>query len=263
MDVTDVLSERRAAPKGINAMLVTSLLAHAVLFGGFLFAPGGWLDSRKATPPTVMTISLSGGNEGPANGGMTSISARAVQEQKLPDEPKRPEPVRPPAAKVPEMTVPVPKKTPVKAPPPPKVAQAPDDAKGRTPTKGAEVRPGTALAETGARGQGFGLSSGGGQGSGSRLDVADFCCPDYIVLMVERVRSNWVSRAEVAGEAIVKFTIERDGTISGAEVERSSGYTALDIAALRAVIGSRQLPPLPAPYPNASLGVHLSFQYTR
>lgn len=263
MDVSDVLTERQAAPKGMNGMLVASLLAHAVVGLGFLFAPGGWLDVRKAEPKTVMNITLGGGNEGPANGGMTSVSARAVQEQKLPEEPKRPEPVRPPAAKVPEMTVPLPKKAPVKTPPPPKVAQAPDDAKGRTPTRGEETRPGTALAETGARGQGFGLSSGGGQGAGSRLDVADFCCPDYLVLMVERVRANWVSRAEVPGEAIVKFSIQRDGSIAGAEVERSSGFTALDIAALRAVIGARQLPPLPAAYPNQSLGVHLNFQYTR
>ena len=263
MDVTDVLSDRSAEPRGIQAMLAASIAVHAVLLAGFLFAPGGWFDARKTAPKTIMTITLGGGNEGPANGGMTSVSARAVQVQTPPDEPKRPEPVRPPAAKVPEMTVPVPKKVPIKAPPRPKVAQAPDDAKGRTPTKGAETRVGTALAETGARGQGFGLSSSGGQGSGSRLDVADFCCPDYIVLMVERVRANWVSRAEVAGEAIVKFTIQRDGTVSGAEVEKSSGYTALDIAALRAVISSRQLPPLPSAYPNQSLGLHLSFQYIR
>lgn len=262
MEVTDVLIERQAAPKGMNGMLAASLLAHAVLLTGFVLAPGGWLDAKKEPPKTVMNITLGGGNEGPANGGMTSISARPVQVQ-TPEEPKRPEPVRAPAAKVPEMTVPIPKKPPVKAPPPPKVAQAPDDAVGRTPTKGAETRVGTALAETGARGQGFGLSTGGGQGSGSKLDVADFCCPDYIVQMVDRVRSTWVSRAEVPGLTIVKFTIQRDGTISGAEVERSSGFTALDIAALRAVVGTRQLAPLPAAYPNASLGVHLNFEYTR
>ncbi|MEQ1911339.1 MAG: energy transducer TonB [Vicinamibacterales bacterium] len=261
--MTDVLSDRRAAPRGMQQMLVASLAAHAVLFAGFLFAPGGWFDSQKAAPKTVMTITLGGGNEGPVNGGMTSVSARAVQVQTPLDEPKRPEPVRAPAAKVPEMTVPIPKKPPVKAPPPPKVAQAPDDAVGRTPTKGAETRVGTAFAETGARGQGFGLSTGGGQGSGSKLDVADFCCPDYIIQMVDRVRSTWVARAEVPGLTIVKFTIQRDGIITGAEVEKSSGYTALDIAALRAVIGTRQLPPLPTGYPNASLGVHLNFDYLR
>lgn len=263
MDVTDVLRDRMDAPRGFDKMLATSAIAHLVLAGGFIFAPGGWLDSQKAPPKTIMTISLGGGNEGPVNGGLTSIGGRAVQEVKPPDEPKRPEPVRPPAAKAPEMTVPIPNRTPTKAPPPPKVAQAPDEARGRTPTRGAETRTGSAIAETGARGQGFGLSTGGGQGSGSRLDVADFCCPDYIVLMVDRIRSNWVSRAEVSAVAIVQFTIQRDGTIADASVERSSGYTALDLAALRAVIGTRQLTPLPAGYPNPTLGVHLNFEYKR
>jgi protein TonB len=210
-----------------------------------------------------MTISLDGGDGGPANGGMTSISARPVQEVKPPDEPRRPEPVRPPAAKAPEMTVPLPNKSPAKSPPPPKVAQAPDEARGRTPTRGAEVRTGSAVAETGARGQGFGLSSSGGTGAGARLDVADFCCPDYVVQLLERVRTSWDSRAEAPGLAIVKFTIQRDGTITGAEVERSSGYTALDLAALRAVIATRQLQPLPAAYPNPTLGLHLNFEYKR
>jgi protein TonB len=251
------------APRGLERMFAVSILAHAVIVGVLVFAPGGWLDSRKAPPKTIMTISLGGGNEGPVNGGITSIGGRAVQQVKPPDEPKRPEPVRPPAAKVPDMTVPLPKQTPTKAPPPPKVAQAPDEARGRTPTRGEETRTGSAVAETGARGQGFGLSTGGGQGSGARLDVADFCCPDYIVMMVDRIRSNWLSRAETPAVAVVKFTIQRDGTISGAEIERSSGYTALDLAALRAVVGTRQLTPLPAGYPNSSLGVHLNFEYKR
>src|ERR687888_350689 len=63
--------------------------------------------------------------------------------------------------------------------------QAPEGAKGRTPTKGPQTRFGSTVAETGTRGQGFGLSSGGGPGSGSTLDVADFCCPDYLMLMIE------------------------------------------------------------------------------
>jgi TonB family protein len=262
MEVSDVLNERRNEPKGLEMMAAASMVFHAVLLAGFIFAPGGWLDSRRAEPKTIMTITLGGGNEGPENGGMTAVGGRAVQVQ-TPEEPKRPEPVRPPAAKAPEMTVPIPNKAPVKTAPPPKVQQAPDDAKGRTPTKGDEPRPGSALAETGARGLGFGLSTAGGQGSGSRLDVADFCCPEYIVLMVERIRSNWAARAEVPGLTIVKFTIQRDGSITDAAVERSSGFTALDIAALRAVMGTRQLPPLPAAYSNPSLGVHLNFDYIR
>ena len=61
----------------------------------------------------------------------------------------------------------------------------------------------------------------------------------------------------------MKFTIQRDGTIADAQVEKSSGYTTLDIAALRAVVGTRQLQPLPAAYTNPSLGLHLTFEYRR
>jgi len=263
VDVTDVLRDRMNEPKGIERMFAASILAHAVVVAGFIFAPGGWLDSQKAAPRTVMTITLGGGNEGPANGGMTPMSARPVQEVKPPDEPKRPEPVRPPAAKAPEMTVPIPNKAPTKTPPPPKVAQAPDEARGRTPTRGAEVRTGSAVAETGARGQGFGLSSAGGSGSGSRLDVADFCCPDYIIQMVQRVRSNWVAQAEVPGMAVVKFTIQRDGKIVDISLERSSGYQNIDLSSQRALFVTKTLNPLPAQFPNPTLTVHLNFEYQR
>ena len=44
------------------------------------------------------------------------------------------------------------------------------------------MQKGTAVAETGAQGQGFGLSSGGG-GDGGYLDVANFCCPEYLATM--------------------------------------------------------------------------------
>jgi TonB family protein len=125
------------------------------------------------------------------------------------------------------------------------------------------VTTGSAVAETGARGQGFGLSTGGGVGSGSRLDVADFCCPDYLLLMVERIRANWNARAGTVGEVIVTFTIDRDGRISGVSQETSSGNAVLDLNAMRAVVATRQLLPLPAAFPNPTLTVHLNFQYNR
>jgi TonB family protein len=262
-DVADVLRDRSAEPAGLDRMVVVSVLVHGLVFGGLWLAPEGWLPGRSAAPRTVMTITLGGGNGGPANGGMTSIGGRPVQAQKPPEDVKKPEPVRPPAAKTPVMTLPVPGKAPTKATPSPAVKQAPPDARGRTPTQGAETRPGSAVAETGARGQGFGLSTSGGTGGGARLDVADFCCPEYIVLMVEKIRSNWNARAEVSGETVIKFVIQRDGTIVGGEVEKQSGYTALDINALRAVVSTRQLAALPAAFPNPTLPVHLTFQYTR
>jgi TonB family protein len=143
------------------------------------------------------------------------------------------------------------------------VKQAPDEARGRTPTRGAETSAGSAVAFTGARGQGFGLSSGGGPGSGSRLDVADFCCPDYLTAMIERIRMNWDQKQDTIGQAVVRFTIQRDGTLTNVALEQSSGSPILDLAAQRALVLTRQLPPLPSQFPDPTLGVHLTFIYQR
>ena len=196
MDVTDVLRDRAHEPSGFQRMTVVSIAVHVVALAGFMFAPAGWLDSQSDfDPKTIMTISLGSGGEGPQSGGLTTMGGRAVQAPA--PEQARPEPVRPPAAVAPEMTLPTPGAKP--RPSSPDAKQAPDDARGRTATRGAEPRPGTAIAETGVRGQGFGLSSGGGPGVGASLDVGDFCCPDYILTMVQRITKNWSQRPERHG----------------------------------------------------------------
>jgi len=261
MDATDVLRERLREPPGLDRMAAVSIALHVVVIAFVLLAPGGWLGPKSAPPQTVMTITL-GGAPGPVNTGMTAMGGRAVQAAAPPDAPKRPEPIRAPAAKTPEMVLPKPGVKPTKAPTT-AVKEAPDEARGRTPTRGAQVAQGSAVADTGARGQGFGLASGGGAGTGSSLDVANFCCPDYLMVMIERIRTNWNQQAEVAGQTIVKFTIQRDGRLTDVAVERPSGYTILDLNAQRAVAMTRQIPALPAAFPNPTLTVHLNFQYQR
>jgi bla regulator protein BlaR1 len=123
-------------------------------------------------------------------------------------------------------------------------------------------RPIADAAGAGGSGLGFGLSTGGGPGTGSTLDVADFCCPQYVALMLERIRSGWTQQVEVAGTAVIKFTLERDGRITQTSVERTSGYETLDLAARNAV-AITQLPPLPQEFSNPTLTVHLNFQYRR
>jgi TonB family protein len=159
------------------------------------------------------------------------------------------------------MTIPRPNARVTKATPGPQVKQAPTDARGRTPTKGAQTSAGSSVAETGTRGQGFGLSSGGGPGSGSMLDVADFCCPDYLFVMIERIRGAWVQNQGASGQSRIKFTIQRDGTLVSPQVESSSGNATLDLAAQRAVAMTRKLPPLPDAFPNPTLTVYLNFIY--
>ena len=259
-DVSDVLRDRLQTPAGLRRMLTVSVAVHLALTAALLLAPGGLLKRAAEAPRAVMTISLGGGGEGPENGGMTTMGGRPVQTQ-IPPEVTKPEPVRPPAAKTPEMTVPLPNTKPVKAAPSTHVKQAPDDARGRTPTRGAQTSPGSTVADTGVRGQGFGLSTGGGVGSGSSLDVADFCCPEYIATMLVRIRTAWTRNQGANGQTLVKFTIQRDGKLTNVEVERPSGTTTLDIAAMRAVLTTGMLTPLPDAFPNPTLTVHLNFQY--
>lgn len=260
MDVTDVLRDRLQEPDGLQRMIAISIGVHVALAATVLLAPA-YLLPKAAPPPIVMTISLAGAGEGPRNGGFTPMGGRPVQEQVKPEELPKRAPVTPPAAKAPEMTVPLPNQKPVKTAPRANVKQAPEEARGRTPTKGVQAEKGSTVAMTGARGEGFGLSTGGGAGTGSRLDVENFCCPDYIVLMIERIRSVWNKNQGATGNVMVKFTIVRDGTLKDAIVENSSGNPLLDNAALRAVLMTRKLNPLPEPFPNPTLPVHLNFQY--
>lgn len=259
--VTAILLERAQGPPGLlPRMLTLSLAAHAALASALLLAPDAWM-ARRDEPRTVMTITLGGGAPGPQNGGMTLLGGRPVQVITTLPNPKRPEPIRPPAAKTPDMTLPVPQARPSEANAAEPVHDAPADARGQTPTAGPDTAAGSAVAETGARGQGFGLSTGGGAGSGGYIDVANFCCPEYLTTTLEFIRRNWAGKQEVRGESLVRFTIQRDGRLTFIEVERSSGYTTLDITAERALRVTRQVQPLPSGFPNDSLTVHLNFQY--
>lgn len=262
MGVTDVLRDRMPEPAGFERMAGVSIAAHGVLVAIILLAPGVWPSSKDDAAKVLMTITFGGGTAGPASGGETALGGRPVQEVQPPEEKPAREAARPPAANTPEMTLPNPKVKPTKAAPAATVKNAPDEARGRTPTRGEQTRAGTAVADTGVRGQGFGLSTGGGTtGGGSYLDVANFCCPEYIQTMSERIKANWQPQGNFVGQAMVKFTIQRDGTIINTELEKSSGAIGPDLTAQRAIGMTKTLPPLPAKFPNPTLTVHLSFEY--
>lgn len=260
MDVSDVLRDRMEKAGGLQRMIVISALGHLSLVAIMIVAPNDWLSSTQQAPPTLMTISLSSGSPGVDNGGMTQAPGRAVQEVRAADAPKE----RPtaPAAKTPEMTVPVPGKS--KPTAAAAVKEAPDDARARRSSKGTEVTPGSSVAETQIRGQGFGLSTtSGGQGPGGVTleGVSDFCCQDYIDTMAVRVKEAWNKQAANRGDVVIRFVIQRDGTLTDAKVFESSGYAALDNNALRAVMTVGRISPLPAAFPNQSLGIRLTFRY--
>ena len=106
------------------------------------------------------------------------------------------------------------------------------------------------------------IGAGGNVGvAGATLDDADFKYSYYIERMLVAIGMNWFKPAQAGTVSpVVHFKIERDGTISDATVERSSGLPFVDRAALRAVLTSSPLPPLPSEYGGTQLGVHLKFE---
>lgn len=253
-EVVDAILDRRAhEPEKIGKMVVWSVVAHIVLLVFFVYMPASWRGQTDEGPRTVMTISL-GGAPGPRNGGLTQMGGRTIQTTE-PDPIRRAEP--PPAAKPPEMALPTPRQRRVTPP-----RSAPRDAVGRTPTRGQQTQEGPARAETGARGQGFGLTSGGGGGTGVQLDVGNFCCPEYLETMLRAIQQNWQSNQGTGGTVVMKFTILRSGAIENILVERPSGFASHELAAQRALLLAR-LPELPVQFSNPTLTVHMRFEYQR
>jgi TonB family protein len=263
--VTAVLIDREREPRGLSPMLACSIALHVIVALAVVFGPGRWLaGTTTAVPKVVMSVSL-GGGRGPDNGGSNPLGGRPVQ-RVVKEAPARPEPVRAPAAKTPEMTVPLPApksrtKPPKETPPPPDVKTAPEGARGRVPVSGPEEKFGSSFADTGVSGLGLGLATGGA-GTGSSLDVGNFCCPDYLRIMTRRITENWNSKQGVSGITVMRFTILREGRITEIGVEQSAGYV-LDLTAQRALQRLGQLPPLPSAYTFPTLTVYLKFEYQR
>ena len=256
------LSDRAAVPTGLQRTLTVSCAIHLLVILALLFSPDSWLSGEANDAELdVMTLRL-GGPEGPGEGGLTPLGSRPIQEVIPLEEARRPQWIQPPTPTPPEMILPVPaEESRIRPEPEIEVETTPDEARGRTPTRGSELREGRAMAETGVQGMGIGLSAGGLGGSGTELDVGDFCCPDYLATMLELIRRRWDTNQRVTGISVVRFTIQRDGSISDVGLHQGSGQVALDLSAQRAVILTRAIQPLPSAFPGTNLTVRLTFEY--
>jgi TonB family protein len=258
--VSDILQSRKREPGGLKKTAAISLAAHLAAIVVILIVPSV-MPRAAQQPRVIMNISL-GGSPGPKTGGMQMIGGRPIQAAQPSAEPQivknTPPSLAPPA---PKMTLPDPRQKP-RTPPKPTIASK--DPKGTAAGRGFETQLGTARVETGAKGQGFGLSSGGTGGDGGvKLDVADFCCPEYIVDMRDRIIKNWNQNQRASGIVVMKYTIQRNGQLTDIQVEVSSRNPVLDLAAQRALINTRTLAPLPSGFPGRQLSVHLTFEYIR
>jgi len=252
--VTDIIVARAQLTDQLSRMVVWSIAGHATIIALLLL----WPEPSAPATAKIMNVSIVSGAAGPKTGGLTSIGGQTVQAAQ-PQEPVK-QAEAPPAPKEPAMTLPDPKQRPK---PQPKVTQAPPDANAKRANTGAEPREGSTRSDTRVRGQGFGLSSSGGSGAPVQLDnVSDFCCPEYIEQMRVFIQQRWEQNQGIVGSTGVKFTILKNGAIQSPQIEKPSGYDALDLAAMRA-LQRTTLPPLPAAFPNPTLTVHMRFDYSQ
>jgi TonB family protein len=254
----DRMSGWNRSDDGFRRMVWISFAIHVIVLAVYVFFPRT-LFAKPA--PIVMTISL-GGGIGERTTGASPISNREVEKAEPP--PKRPEPIKPNppekpnVMKVPEKPAPAATKAPEAAkptPPPPE----------RPPSTGTEVRKGTSAAETGATGLSQGLTVGGGSGAAATLPV-DFCCREWAQGALGLIEKNWnkTPPGGAKGETVIKFTIQRDGSITDIVLVKESGSRLLDtnsLSAIRLAVLKEKFSGLPAAYTNESLTIHLTFTY--
>jgi TonB family protein len=96
------------------------------------------------------------------------------------------------------------------------------------------------------------------------LDVDDFPFAYYLATIKRKIAANWkVPGTSSSGSVYcrVYFRIDKSGAIETPVTETSSGNFLFDQAAVRAVLQSHPLPPLPGGFNDDYLGVHFSFAY--
>jgi len=254
MDVVgNVLAESRDTRQPWASATVLAFLLHAAVLAGVL-ASAYARPVRFAAPRAVQVRLLPAG------------SLRAPEVRAAP----QPAPPPPPAAEKPKIEKPVEEQPP---PPSKKALLLPAPDKKKAPTPPPVSRPGrapTPAVDLPASGEDSGgaasnVPAGAGGGSagvgGLKIDQADFKYPIYIERMVMIISLNWFKPAQtVQTSPIVHFQIERDGTVTDARIVTSSGLPFVDRAALRAVLASSPLPPLPAEYSGPHLGIQVVFE---
>jgi TonB family protein len=88
----------------------------------------------------------------------------------------------------------------------------------------------------------------------------------YAAEMLRRIRYHWdipeIAQLGVPGVVRIHFFIERDGRVTGLEIQRESGHPPLDFSARDAILDASPLPPLPADLAGVfHEGVTISFYY--
>lgn len=251
--VAEVLEERRRLDHGLSTGLLLSILLHSLLFVPLILSVTHHADAMRRP----VRVRLAG--QQPAE-----IQRPAVQPSPPPEE----KPVSPPPPPPPEPAE-QPRETPQpetrnvekslfgESPEKP-VDRKADDEERAAPSKREPQEAVPAAPSEATPSQGIAVGSGTAQISG--FEGGDFPYTFYVDRMLSIIGSNWF-RPDVTSipGATIHFVIERDGRVRDVTITGSSGSSAFDRAARRAVIDASPLPPLPFQYTGSELGVYLKF----
>lgn len=125
---------------------------------------------------------------------------------------------------------------------------------------------GTGTGTGSGTGTGTGTGTGGagsGYGGNIGVDAGNFPYMGYINILRNRVAQNWNPTPYTSvgsKKVLVYFKIFKDGEVKDLTIKESSGMSYIDRAASRAIIISAPFPPLPAGFPDKSLGVYFMFE---
>jgi protein TonB len=90
----------------------------------------------------------------------------------------------------------------------------------------------------------------------------------YSALIQERVTQHWRTgdvdaSIRTAPQVVVKFEIQRDGTVSSPSIVQGSGISTLDFSVRRAILEASPFPPLPREFERSSATVEFVFELKR
>jgi protein TonB len=90
----------------------------------------------------------------------------------------------------------------------------------------------------------------------------------YVAAVRNRISSNWLLSTvspsiATAPRVYLNFDITRDGTVTSVRITQSSGIPQVDRSALRAVLASNPLGPLPSDYAGDEVSVEFYFDFHR
>lgn len=91
--------------------------------------------------------------------------------------------------------------------------------------------------------------------------------PAYVQMITRRVQEYWYTQEIASGtpygsQAIVDFTIHRDGAVSDVRISQPSSSPTLNASAVRAVQRVGSFIPLPSQYTGSTVSVEYTFTYS-